>query len=789
MTFDAIPTASAHDAVEVLSAAEKTALDEFARKLRTFAAGDVLAELEYHDAELARWGAWLADETIDAETTDLAAYCVQDHRRRSEACGRELARRNHTDRLPSGGARSRITRELIDDIKTRVDLAEMMQARGVELKTRGNKAQGRCPFHDDKTPSLTLDTARGLWHCFGCHAGGDAIQFVMQFDKVEFITALRTLADRAGVELPDAPTRTKQRAMDAEPTESASTDAGDLYLIQNGALCRRKTTPDGSVIVPLCNFSAEIVAEVARDDGAEITRLLTIQGKHQDGYVLPEARVDASQFASLKWVTPHFGTRAIINAGASAQDHLRAAIQTLSHRVQAQHVYTHLGWREIDGQRVYLTASGALGRDDVMVELEKELQVYALPTQLHDHTAAMRAALRFLDIAPLRVTLPLFAAMYLAPLAEIVPIKFMLWLYGVTGAMKSTLTALAMSHYGAFEDSDFKQWNDTSNSLEKYLFLAKDAPFVIDDFAPHADPTSARKVENTVQVIVRDAGNRTGRARMKSDLSLRAVYRPRGLAIAAGEQLPEGQSLVARLFVVEMTRGDVDKDKLSAAQGERAFYAHALAGFLQWLAPQWADLEPRIAETWRELRTRSQREGQHLRLPESIASLFVAFDLALRYAEEIDAISAADAQTLLNAGWAALRETGDKQHRHIETERPTRRYLEVLAELVAQGTARIAELADTAPRLADKDFLGWRDDDFLYLLPGESYRRVSEFVRQQGRYFGIKETALRKALAEEGVLHKENAENSTSRIRVQDKQVRVLKLDRRVIEKLYGLSP
>lgn len=95
---------------------------------------------------MARWGAWLADETIDAETTDLAAYCVQDHRRRNEICGRELARRNGAGKLPSGGARSRITRELIDEIKNRVDLAEMMQARGVELKTRGNKAQGRCPF-------------------------------------------------------------------------------------------------------------------------------------------------------------------------------------------------------------------------------------------------------------------------------------------------------------------------------------------------------------------------------------------------------------------------------------------------------------------------------------------------------------------------------------------------------------------------------------------------------------------------------------------------------------------
>jgi putative DNA primase/helicase len=212
MMLETVPMTRVQDAIETLTDAEQRALNEHARKLRTLAAGDVLAEMEYHDAMLARWADWLADETTDAETSELAAYAVTDHRRRRELCGAELSRRNHADKLPSGGARSRITRELIDDIKSRADLAELMQTRGVELKTRGNRAQGRCPFHDDKTPSLSVDTARGLWHCFGCHAGGDAVQFVMQFDRVEFVPALRILAERAGVELPDPAPRHAKRA-------------------------------------------------------------------------------------------------------------------------------------------------------------------------------------------------------------------------------------------------------------------------------------------------------------------------------------------------------------------------------------------------------------------------------------------------------------------------------------------------------------------------------------------------------------------------------------------------
>lgn len=620
-------------------------------------------------------------------------------------------------------------------------------------------------------------------------------------DKASFPQSFEKAAQIAGVPLPErkpAPSKngngnghmqgTKSKPLQRKtemPTQSTDVPSGS-YLIKNGRMCRRKNSQDGEVIVPLCNFTAEIVAEVAHDDGAEVTRLLTIEGKHADGYSLQPAHVDASQFASLKWVTPNFGTRAIVEAGQSAQDHLRAAIQYLSTNAKAQHVYTHTGWREIQGHQVFLTSAGAIGKNDVTVELEKELRAYALPTVPTNPVESMQASLRFLKIAPLQVTLPLWASMFLAPLAPISPTKFMLWLYGATGTMKTTLAALALSHYGDFAEDDLIMWNSTGNALEKFLFLAKDVPFVIDDFAPQSDPNSARRLESTAQTIVRDVGNQAGRARMKSDLSLRTVYRPRGLVISTGEQLPAGQSLIARLVTVELTRGDVSIDKLNAAQDERELYPHALAGYIGWLADQWDRLKKDVPQAWKEMRTRARQEGQHLRLPESIASLCIGLDLALQYAEAIGAITAEDAATLVEQGWSALLETGERQHRHTEEEKPTRRFLTVLGELIAQGTARVTDVTDISS-IGDRENIGWFDAEYLYLLPSESFRRVAEFVRQQGRHYGITEGALRKALLEEDILLKEK-DLYTLRIRVGGKQIRVLKLDRDMIEKTHGVS-
>jgi DNA primase len=70
------------------------------------------------------------------------------------------------------------------------------------LKKAGRSWKGLCPFHNERTPSFTVDRDKGLYHCFGCGAGGDVIHFVRQIDRMEFPEAVEVLASRFGVTIP-----------------------------------------------------------------------------------------------------------------------------------------------------------------------------------------------------------------------------------------------------------------------------------------------------------------------------------------------------------------------------------------------------------------------------------------------------------------------------------------------------------------------------------------------------------------------------------------------------------
>ncbi|MEW6351597.1 MAG: CHC2 zinc finger domain-containing protein [Thermodesulfobacteriota bacterium] len=94
-----------------------------------------------------------------------------------------------------------VTTDFIRTVKDRCDLVELI-SETVELKRSGSGLQGLCPFHADKTPSLSVSPDRGLWNCFVC-GGGDVISWVEKRDGVEFRGAVETLARRGGIELPN----------------------------------------------------------------------------------------------------------------------------------------------------------------------------------------------------------------------------------------------------------------------------------------------------------------------------------------------------------------------------------------------------------------------------------------------------------------------------------------------------------------------------------------------------------------------------------------------------------
>ncbi|MCS6863033.1 MAG: DNA primase, partial [Abditibacteriales bacterium] len=90
---------------------------------------------------------------------------------------------------------------IVEEIRARVDLVEVVSDY-VALTQAGSRWKGLCPFHQEKTPSFTVNPQMGIFKCFGCGASGDAFKFLMQMESLTFPEALKRLAERAGVTLP-----------------------------------------------------------------------------------------------------------------------------------------------------------------------------------------------------------------------------------------------------------------------------------------------------------------------------------------------------------------------------------------------------------------------------------------------------------------------------------------------------------------------------------------------------------------------------------------------------------
>ena len=94
-----------------------------------------------------------------------------------------------------------ITEATVEEIKARIDLADLIASYGIQVKTAGASKKACCPFHHEKTPSFNINESRGFYHCFGCGESGDAIKFVQKMDGLTFVEAVKKLAEQCGVKI------------------------------------------------------------------------------------------------------------------------------------------------------------------------------------------------------------------------------------------------------------------------------------------------------------------------------------------------------------------------------------------------------------------------------------------------------------------------------------------------------------------------------------------------------------------------------------------------------------
>lgn len=526
----------------------------------------------------------------------------------------------------------------------------------------------------------------------------------------------------------------------------------------------------------LANFAARITKEITRDDGFEEQKVFAIEGRLVSGENLRRIDVSAAQFGSMSWVPTQWGARAIVSAANGCLARLREAIQLMS--APGSHtVYTHLGWRAIRGECVYLSRGGAVGKSgfvsDVEVDPVENLSGFALPDiRQIDLPSAIQASLSLLELAPHAITVPVLLACYRAPMGRA---SFALHLVGETGSRKSSLQAIAQSHWGTkFTFGNLPgNWASTRTALELLIFQAKDALLCIDNLVPPTSKQERDRLFDTVSKIIQSIGDGSGRDRCNDAATLRHSRPPRALVLSSGEDLPQGHSAFARMLLIEVRKGDVDLSKLSRLQADASGgkLAASLAGYLKWLAPQMDGMSTFLNERIQELRPLFP--GGHGRTTDAVASLFVGGESFLRFALEAGAIGPREAIALKQQFLEALRGITEHQVDAQGTVDPVRRFLDLLPALFLSGRAHLKGIRSyqpqdsvrfgwtRIPRAHDAldneprgECIGWYDeeDQMIYLEDTSTYAAVERLAGASGESIPMSRCVLWKRLAEKGKL-------------------------------------
>ena len=120
-----------------------------------------------------------------------------------------------------------IPEQFIDELVARSEISDVVSSY-VSLKKKGANLWGLCPFHSEKTPSFSVSQEKQIYHCFGCGKGGGVISFLMEIENLPFVDAVRLLAQRAGMEVPDASADDESRKKRARAL-AANRDAARFY--------------------------------------------------------------------------------------------------------------------------------------------------------------------------------------------------------------------------------------------------------------------------------------------------------------------------------------------------------------------------------------------------------------------------------------------------------------------------------------------------------------------------------------------------------------------------------
>jgi hypothetical protein len=549
-------------------------------------------------------------------------------------------------------------------------------------------------------------------------------------------------------------------------------------------------------------MSARMTLDVGDGEQPELSHVDLIVSR--DGVDHEMRSIDRRRWESCSWVG-EMPWPATYDSTTNGKSQLVKAITATSGDVPLTTMYGALGWQEINGKWLYLTAAGALGTDGpvegIRVKTDSVLDRFTLstpPVDLAELKAAIGASTALLYAVPARISAALLGAAYRAPLGFS---RSTVMTVGSKSSGKTGLSGFMMQHYdptarhdslpgaGAGEDAG------TVPGLEELRYKVGDMLLSLDDVAPDK---GVERASVRVALIARSQYNRTGKIRMRRDGGMRAVHAPRSLPLVSGEESTAVESADSRIVLLNVGQGDVDVTNVMPAldQGEepelRAKLIAAMVTYYAKAMPMTAWLRKTRDQLTLDLMDPNPSDPAYENLDKrhsgSVADLATGWRAMLDMATARGALTEAEAGELWEHAWTGLTECKRRLMDGSAKRTAADRVRELLTSMFVlkrvaldskEGGAPInperygweAESSNFGPGYRKPgDLIGWTNGTKVWLRAGAAYPALTRQGEAEKDPITYSKNRLGDALADAGVLRtrmsKDDIRRTTVSVRV-----------------------